>query len=323
MTWQVSAATRTMIGIGTLRKIGHVARRNPTRPVCPWKTASGMHQGFLRLQQAVANSMRSVTTSTIRTQTRNAEEWILGKIVSNIVFGLKNLPLAMATATGEGFLVKKVSSPKFEQTFSFFEQEMGVSKNSGTPKWMVKIMENPKMDDLGVFLYFRTWNWGNTQIDMHMSRLIKFANAGKLPAGPSALDPAIGVRGERHRPEAIATCCISSMVQRCHGFLFIKNLETLILKGFSKGHRIFKTLLVWRKTPSISQAVFPKHQLRRTIGTVVWRSTITTHLLKRFSSGLRTRELAERSKNGRLVWENATGSIMKLGQMVAAHMKRN
>ena len=26
---------------------------------------------------------------------------------------------------------------------------MGVSKNSGTPKWMVKIMENPiKMDDL-------------------------------------------------------------------------------------------------------------------------------------------------------------------------------
>ena len=28
---------------------------------------------------------------------------------------------------------------------------MGVSKNRGTPKWMVKIMENPiKMDDLGV-----------------------------------------------------------------------------------------------------------------------------------------------------------------------------
>ena len=29
--------------------------------------------------------------------------------------------------------------------------QMGVSKNRGTPKWMVKIMENPiKMDDLGV-----------------------------------------------------------------------------------------------------------------------------------------------------------------------------
>ena len=32
---------------------------------------------------------------------------------------------------------------------------LGVSKNTGTPKWMVKIMENPiKMDDLGVFPYF-------------------------------------------------------------------------------------------------------------------------------------------------------------------------
>ena len=29
--------------------------------------------------------------------------------------------------------------------------DMGVSENRGTPKWMVKIMENPiKMDDLGV-----------------------------------------------------------------------------------------------------------------------------------------------------------------------------
>ena len=29
-------------------------------------------------------------------------------------------------------------------------QNMGVSKNRGIPKWMVKIMENPiKMDDLG------------------------------------------------------------------------------------------------------------------------------------------------------------------------------
>ena len=32
---------------------------------------------------------------------------------------------------------------------------MGVSKNSGTPKWMVKILENPiKMDDLGGTLIF-------------------------------------------------------------------------------------------------------------------------------------------------------------------------
>ena len=34
---------------------------------------------------------------------------------------------------------------------------MGVSKNNGTPKWMVKIMENPiKMDDLGVPLFLQT-----------------------------------------------------------------------------------------------------------------------------------------------------------------------
>ena len=34
---------------------------------------------------------------------------------------------------------------------------MDVSKNSGTPKWMVKIMEIPiKMDDLGVPLFFET-----------------------------------------------------------------------------------------------------------------------------------------------------------------------
>ena len=197
---------------------------------------------------------------------------------------------------------------------------MGVSKNSGTPKWMVKIMENPKMDDLWVFLSFRTRNWGNTQIIcFHISRLIKCANAAKLPAGPSALDLAIGVRGERHRPQAIATCCRSSLVQRRHGFFFIKKSRDVDSERVFERTWNFKTLDLTGKNPSS----FFLHQLRRTIGTVVWRSTITTHLLKRFSSGLRTRELAERSKNGRLVWENATGSMMKLGQMVAAHMKRN
>jgi len=34
---------------------------------------------------------------------------------------------------------------------------MGVSKNRGTPKWMVKIMENPiKMDDLEGSLFLET-----------------------------------------------------------------------------------------------------------------------------------------------------------------------
>ena len=37
---------------------------------------------------------------------------------------------------------------------------MGVSKNRGTPKWMVEIMENPiQMDDLGVPLFLETPIW--------------------------------------------------------------------------------------------------------------------------------------------------------------------
>ena len=37
---------------------------------------------------------------------------------------------------------------------------MGVSKNRGTTKWMVFIMENPiKMDDLGVPLFLETPIW--------------------------------------------------------------------------------------------------------------------------------------------------------------------
>ena len=40
---------------------------------------------------------------------------------------------------------------------------MGVSKNRGTPKWMVKIMEHPiKMDDLGG----KPTILGNTHIGM-------------------------------------------------------------------------------------------------------------------------------------------------------------
>ncbi len=41
---------------------------------------------------------------------------------------------------------------------------MGVSKNRGTPKWMVYNMENPvKMDDLGLPLFLETsiYMWNN------------------------------------------------------------------------------------------------------------------------------------------------------------------
>ena len=47
---------------------------------------------------------------------------------------------------------------------------MGVSKNSGTPKWMVKIMENPiKMDDLGGFPII----FGTTHIIPRSPKIIK------------------------------------------------------------------------------------------------------------------------------------------------------
>ncbi len=39
--------------------------------------------------------------------------------------------------------------------------DMDVSKNKGTPKWMVKMMENPiKMDGLGVPLFLETPIYG-------------------------------------------------------------------------------------------------------------------------------------------------------------------
>ena len=48
-------------------------------------------------------------------------------------------------------------NPEGGKSMSYFELYMGVSKNRGTPKWMVKIMEHPiKMDDLGVPLFLET-----------------------------------------------------------------------------------------------------------------------------------------------------------------------
>ena len=46
---------------------------------------------------------------------------------------------------------KRMSESKVKKTGLIFARiHLGVSKNRGTPKWMVKIMENPiKMDDLG------------------------------------------------------------------------------------------------------------------------------------------------------------------------------
>ena len=53
--------------------------------------------------------------------------------------------------------------------------DLGVSKNKGTPKWMVKIMENPiKMDDLGVPLFSET----STSINALYSNRLIFVSGG-------------------------------------------------------------------------------------------------------------------------------------------------
>ena len=59
--------------------------------------------------------------------------------------GLEKGPVPKAFATGKSTI------------FANRKMYIGVSKNSGTPKWMVKIMEIPiKMDDLGVPLFSET-----------------------------------------------------------------------------------------------------------------------------------------------------------------------
>ena len=53
--------------------------------------------------------------------------------------------------------------------------DMGVSKNSGIPKWMGKIMENPiKMDDLGVPLFWETPIFRLTHLQLKKHKIILY-----------------------------------------------------------------------------------------------------------------------------------------------------
>ena len=70
-------------------------------------------------------------------------------------------------------------------TFQVQQNYMDVSKNRGTPKWMVKIMENPiKMDDLGGKThYFRKYPY------------LRCAFGNLVPVTPSGiLDPPESLR---------------------------------------------------------------------------------------------------------------------------------
>ena len=72
-----------------------------------------------------------------------------------IIAARLHIPLLLFSKTRKGF------EPQ-ERTCRFGQNQnyLGVSKNRGTPKWMVKIMENPiKMDDLGIPLFSETSIW--------------------------------------------------------------------------------------------------------------------------------------------------------------------
>ena len=62
-----------------------------------------------------------------------------------------NLPMQnLPEGTGNVLRLRKNAGRMFVVFLASPTQNMGVSKNSGTPKWMVYFMENPfKMDDLG------------------------------------------------------------------------------------------------------------------------------------------------------------------------------
>ena len=65
--------------------------------------------------------------------------------------------------------------------------DMGVSKNRGTPRWMV-YMENPiKMDDLGVPLFLEipiSWMAIRFQVDLFGLKVLHLANRWCLGLGP-------------------------------------------------------------------------------------------------------------------------------------------
>ena len=59
------------------------------------------------------------------------------------------------------FFPRKAPVANHDLTKKLPNKNLGVSNNRGTPKWMVKIMENPiKMDDLGVPLFLECHPFG-------------------------------------------------------------------------------------------------------------------------------------------------------------------
>ena len=75
-----------------------------------------------------------------------------------LVSGENAMPLTLGKpATWKKGPIWRPTPPLKQRIIQNENKKMGVSKNRGTPKWMVKMMENPiKMDDLRVPLFSET-----------------------------------------------------------------------------------------------------------------------------------------------------------------------
>jgi len=100
-----------------------------------------------------------------------------------------------STETGE--LSGSADHSKFTTSSNVY---MGVSKNRDTPKWMVKIMENPiKIDDLGVALFLET---STSTFQLSTKPIGRFLNPwGGINGGESSHIPShapLALRGRCH-----------------------------------------------------------------------------------------------------------------------------
>ena len=87
---------------------------------------------------------------------------------------------------------------------------MGVSKNTGTPKWMVKIMENPiKMDDLGVPIFLETAIYACIHHTLPTTKQIQYLKKRTLNAGRlrSFWDGMLGCMYRPHGASALNFDC--------------------------------------------------------------------------------------------------------------------
>ena len=111
---------------------------------------------------------------------------------------------------------------------------MGGSKNTGTPKWMVKIMENPiKIDDLGVPLFLETpISVGQVQ---KAHQIYKLKIVGSWEPGWGLLGNLKGITNKKHIVDDVLLSGGSFM------FFFRNTLQGTDMSHLGKRKIIFKS----------------------------------------------------------------------------------